>query len=66
MDINMPIMDGIESTKYIKGEINKNIIIIAVTAYSLSDIVEQSIFDDILNKPINKNILNGLIKKYLK
>ncbi|MFA5585630.1 MAG: response regulator [Saccharofermentanales bacterium] len=68
MDINMPIMDGVESSKYIRNNINSNINIniVAVTAYSLYDISDSSVFDDILNKPINKNILNDLIKKYLK
>lgn len=66
MDINMPIMDGVESSKYIRNNINSNINIVSVTAYSLYDISESSVFDDILNKPINKKILNDLIKKYLK
>lgn len=66
MDINMPIMDGVESSKYIRNNINSNINIVAVTSYSLYDISDSSVFDDILNKPINKNILNDLIKKYLK
>jgi CheY-like chemotaxis protein len=49
----MPIMDGVESSKYIRNNINSNINIVAVTSYSLYDISDSSVFDDILNKPMN-------------
>ncbi|PKQ62297.1 hypothetical protein BZG02_13370 [Labilibaculum filiforme] len=64
MDINMPEMDGFEATKRIR-EFNKNIPIIAQTAYALSHDKEKILasgFDNYISKPFNKNTLLETIK----
>ena len=66
MDIRMPVMDGYEATHQIR-EFNKEVIIIAQTAYVLSDDRGKSIeagCNDYISKPINKTLLYELIKKY--
>ncbi len=67
MDMKMPIMDGYEATKKIK-EINKEVVIIAQTAHALKNDREKTIAagcDDYIAKPVNKNELINLIKKYM-
>ncbi|XMB85204.1 ATP-binding protein [Mycoplasmatota bacterium WC44] len=61
MDIQMPIMDGIEATKYIRKEFpNKKLRIIALTANVLKEQINEYIsvgFDDYVSKPIDVNVL---------
>ena len=66
MDIKMPEMDGYEATKQIRI-FNKEVIIIAQSAFQISDIKEKAEtigFNDYLSKPIKKTLLNELIRKY--
>jgi CheY-like chemotaxis protein len=59
MDIKMPVIDGFEATRQIKL-INKNVYIIAITAYAMSGDEERimaSGCDGYLSKPINKKSL---------
>jgi len=66
MDIRMPHLDGYLATKQIR-EFNSEVIIIAQTAYSLMGDREKSIdagCDDYVSKPINKEELQALIRKY--
>ncbi len=66
MDIRMPHMDGYQATKQIR-EFNPEVIIIAQTAYSLMGDREKSIdagCNDYITKPINKMVLQALIRKY--
>jgi signal transduction histidine kinase len=66
MDIRMPLMDGYEATKKIK-EINKDIPIIAQTAFALKDEKEQIIkagCNDYISKPFAIHELLSLIGKY--
>ncbi|HBS89060.1 MAG: hypothetical protein A2W91_06645 [Bacteroidetes bacterium GWF2_38_335] len=66
MDIKMPGMDGIEAIKKIR-EFNKNIIIIAQTAYALSGDREKTIkagSNDYISKPFNEEKLHLLIERY--
>lgn len=66
MDINMPILNGLEATKQIK-EIKPQLPIIAQTAYTLSeDIIktEKAGCDGHISKPINKDELFAWIKKF--
>ena len=66
MDIKMPEMDGYEATRQIRL-FNKNVIIIAQTAYGLSRDRDEAIeagCNDYISKPINQNTLNNLIEKY--
>ncbi len=66
MDIKMPIIGGYEATKEIR-KFNKDVIIIAQTAYSLPGDNKKAIqagCNDYISKPINKELLLGLIEKY--
>lgn len=66
MDLRMPGMDGYQATQHIK-EMDKNVIIIAQTAFALGGDREKAISagcDDYISKPINKNDLFSLIQKY--
>ncbi len=67
MDIKMPIMSGLEATKLIKS-INSKITVVAQTAYAMTSEKEQALkdgFDDYISKPLNKQELIDMIKKYL-
>lgn len=67
MDIRMPVMDGIEATKQIKA-IRPDLPIIAQTAYAFREERERILSigcNDYLSKPIEKNKLLNLIKKYV-
>jgi signal transduction histidine kinase len=66
MDIRMPNMDGNEATRQIR-QFNKDVIIIAQTAYGFLDDREKAIeagCNDYISKPINRTLLNELIKKH--
>jgi signal transduction histidine kinase/CheY-like chemotaxis protein len=66
MDIQMPDMNGYEATRQIRL-FNKDVIIIAQTAFGLTGDKEKSISagcNDYISKPIDKDSLIGLIKKY--
>ncbi len=66
MDIQMPVLGGLEATKLIR-EFNKGIIIIAQTAYALTGDREKAISagcDDYLTKPIVRSELISLMKRY--
>lgn len=65
MDIRMPVMDGIEASKIIKG-INPDIPIIIQTASVMGSAFEEisvSNCDDTIFKPIDANILIDKISK---
>ncbi|RLD52281.1 MAG: hypothetical protein DRJ05_17565, partial [Bacteroidetes bacterium] len=67
MDIKMPKMSGYEATQKIR-EFNKNVIIIAQTAYALISDRDKAIkagCNDYISKPIEKDKLKGIIEKYL-
>jgi CheY-like chemotaxis protein len=68
MDIMMPEMDGYEATRQIR-QFNKDVIIIAQTAFSLSEEKEKAILsgcNDYIPKPININLLRSIIQKHFK
>jgi len=63
----MPVMDGLTAAKQIK-KINSKIPIIAQTAYLLDKTDESSNnsgLDEIINKPIKKDLLFDILNKYL-
>ena len=64
----MPDLNGYEATRQIR-EFNKEVVIIAQTAYGLDGDREEAIesgCNDYIAKPINKNELDSLIQKYFK
>ncbi|MBI9038332.1 MAG: PAS domain S-box protein [Bacteroidales bacterium] len=68
MDIKMPIMEGYETTRHIR-QFDKNIIIVAQTAYALKGDREKAIeagCNEHISKPIIKNELMSIINKYFK
>jgi CheY-like chemotaxis protein len=65
MDIKMPIMDGYVATRKIR-QFNKNLIIIAQTAYGMAGDQNKAIeagCNDYIPKPINKDELAALVLK---
>jgi PAS domain S-box-containing protein len=68
MDINMPVMNGYEATRAIK-KLRPQLPIIAQTAYAITGDREKSLAvgcDDYISKPIKRELLIGLIRKYVK
>ncbi|MGE5428765.1 MAG: ATP-binding protein [Methylococcaceae bacterium] len=66
MDIQMPKMSGYDATRNIR-QFNKDIVIIAQTAYGLSGEKEKALeagCNDYISKPINNNLLQKLIQKH--
>jgi len=66
MDIQMPVMSGYEATRQIR-QFNKDVVIIAQTAFGLSGDREKAIeagCNDYISKPIKKDELLVLIQKY--
>jgi signal transduction histidine kinase/CheY-like chemotaxis protein len=64
MDIQMPEMDGYEAARNIRG-FNKNVIIIAQTAYGLAGDREKALFagcNEYISKPLNVSDLKKLIQ----
>ena len=71
MDVRMPVMDGYEATKAIRGleREDANIPIIAMTADAFSEDIQKCLecgMDDHLAKPIDIEIVARKLKKYLK
>lgn len=67
MDIKMPEMTGIEAVKEIRT-FNKSIPVIAQSAFFMDDnenLVNENGFNDYIMKPIKKDQLYLLLKKYL-
>jgi CheY-like chemotaxis protein len=67
MDIQMSELDGYEATEQIRL-FNKDVVIIAQTAYALEGDEEKAIAagcNDYLSKPIKTNHLQQMIMKYL-
>ena len=68
MDIKMPEMDGYEATRKIRG-FNKDVIIIAQTAYALVGDREKALAagcNDYIAKPFGQALLTTLMLKYIK
>jgi len=67
MDIKMPSVDGHEAFTKIR-EFNKDIPIVAQTSYSFPEEIEkinQTGFNDFISKPIDKDKLYIIIRKYI-
>jgi signal transduction histidine kinase/DNA-binding response OmpR family regulator len=68
LDIQMPVMDGYATAKYVRNQLKSNIPIIAMTAFVLQaekDKCFASGMNQYLPKPINENKLKQLLAKYL-
>ena len=72
MDIQMPVMDGIEATKVIRDPASKvrnhQVPIIAMTAHAMKgdrEVCLQSGMDDYISKPIEPQELLQVIEKYV-
>ena len=66
MDIKMPMMDGYDATREIR-KFNKDVVIIAQTAFALEGESEKAILagcNDYIAKPIDYNILVSLLHRY--
>ena len=66
MDVKMPIMDGYQATREIR-QFNKNVIIIAQTAYAMIREREKALdagCNEYISKPLSIDLLKGLVKKY--
>lgn len=73
MDINMPVMDGIDAFKNIREYESKNSLcqkpVVALTANAIKGDKEKFLeygMNDYLSKPINLNELKNIFSKYLK
>jgi PAS domain S-box-containing protein len=67
MDIQMPVMDGLEATRLIK-KINFQIPVIAQTAFAMAgdrEKMQQAGCDEYIPKPINSNQLLAVINYFL-
>jgi len=68
MDIQMPVMDGINATEFIREHVSKTIPIIALTAFALKG-DNQKCFDagmnDYLSKPFEESQLLQIVTKWL-
>jgi CheY-like chemotaxis protein len=69
MDVQMPVMGGIEATEIIRREISKDIPIIALTAAAMKEDKDKCMecgMNDYLTKPIDKKKLKEIISKWKK
>ena len=68
MDIQMPIMDGIEATKHIRQLDKPYVPIIALTANSQKEIEEACFavgMDSFLTKPVSRQAIQGALEAFL-
>jgi CheY-like chemotaxis protein len=66
MDIELPGMDGVDTTKIIKSK-HKNLPVIALTSYAMKGDRERFMaagFDDYISKPIDVNSFIEKINKF--
>ncbi len=73
MDVQMPVMDGLEATRAIRDSqsrvLNHQIAIVAMTAHALRGDREKCLqagMDDYLKKPIERSDLVAILEKWLK
>ena len=68
MDIMMPEMNGVETMKKLKGMVGFNSPVIALTADAMEGSREKYLgegFDEYISKPINKQILQDTLSKFV-
>jgi CheY-like chemotaxis protein len=70
MDVQMPVMDGLQATKEIRsllGRGSSSIPIVAVTANAFQSEREKCFscgMDDYLTKPVDKDLLHETLKRW--
>jgi signal transduction histidine kinase/CheY-like chemotaxis protein len=67
MDVQMPVMDGLEATGVIRGKGFREIPIIAMTAETMQGDRERCLaagMDDYISKPIKRDLVFRMVKKY--
>jgi CheY-like chemotaxis protein/HPt (histidine-containing phosphotransfer) domain-containing protein len=69
MDVQMPVMDGLEATRRIRGEIagGTRIPIVGLTANALKEQVEacrNAGMDDVIAKPLERERLETMLERY--
>lgn len=67
MDLRMPVMGGIEATKIIKQDLKMDIPVIALTAEHSESLKEECMkigFNGFYHKPMKRNILKEVVKKF--
>ena len=69
MDIQMPVMDGLEATSILKADpVTKSITIVALTAFAMQGDREKCMeagFNDYITKPLDIRAFMTKIKEYL-
>lgn len=68
MDVQMPVMDGIEATKIIRESISKTLPVIALTAFAINGDNQKCLaagMNDYLSKPFEESQLLNIISKWL-
>ena len=69
MDVQMPVMDGLEATAIIRKEISEKIPVIALTAYAIKGDDKKFLaagMNDYLSKPFQENQLLGMVTRWIK
>ncbi len=74
MDLNMPVMDGFESTskmiEFMHSRFGKEVLsVIAVTAFVNEENINNCYkvgMVEVLNKPVNRELLERQVQKYYK
>jgi len=67
MDVQMPEMDGIETTQFIREHLDVQPVIIAMTANAMSEDRERCLnagMDDYLSKPMKIADMMGMLEKW--
>ncbi len=68
MDINMPVMNGLDATKVIREELQSDVVIVALTANAIQGDKEKFLaqgMNDYLSKPIDMISLEKILYKYV-
>ncbi|MEO0582426.1 MAG: ATP-binding protein [Bacteroidota bacterium] len=67
MDMQMPVLDGLEATRLIRSEVDSQPIIIAMTANALQEDRDRCMeagMDDYLSKPIKPSDIQAVLSKW--
>lgn len=68
MDVQMPVMDGIEATQIIRASVNEHLPVIALTAFAVKGDSQKFMaagMSDYLSKPFGENQLLSVVSRWL-